>query len=338
MIKASLISIAAYAPKSILTNYDLEKMVETSDEWIVKRTGIKQRHIAQKDESTSDLGYEAAKVAIKRANLSPSQIDAIICATISPDYLCMPSTATQIARKLGLLNITAFDISAACTGFVYALEMAKALVESGIKKNVLIIGAEKLSAITNWRDRTTCVLFGDGAGAAVISQSKDENFIIDTHTASDGSKGDLLITPGCGSINPASKEMLENELQFIHMKGNEVFKVAVQTLTNDVLNILEKNQIQASNIDLFAPHQANLRIIKAVQQRLELSDDKCVVTVDRYGNTSSASIPMALNFAYENSKLKKGDLILLDAFGGGFTWGSALLKFGGKIFNVRKSF
>lgn len=334
MIKASLISIAAYAPKHILTNYDLEKMVETSDEWIVKRTGIKERHIAQKDESTSDLGYEAAKIAIKRANLNPCEIDAIICATISPDYLCMPSTATQIAHKLGLLNITAFDISAACTGFVYALEIAKAFVESGIKKNVLIVGAEKLSAITNWEDRTTCVLFGDGAGAAVVSKSKDENFIIDTHTASDGGKGDLLITPGCGSINPASKDVLENELQFMHMKGNEVFKIAVQTLTNDVLNILEKNQISESQIDLFAPHQANLRIIKAVQQRLNLSDDKCVITVDRYGNTSSASIPMALNFAYENAKLKKGDLVLLDAFGGGFTWGSALFKFGGENFNV----
>lgn len=329
MKKASLVSIGAYVPDKILTNHDLENMVETTDEWITKRTGIKQRHIAQIDESTSDLGFKAASIAIKRANLTPDEIDAVICATISPDYLCMPSTACKIAEKLGLFNITAFDISAACTGFVYALEIARALVESGIKKNVLIIGAEKLSAITNWEDRTTCVLFGDGAGAAVISL-RSENHIIDTHTASDGNKGDLLITPGCGSINPASKDVLEKELQFIHMKGNEVFKIAIQTLANDVINILEKNQISSDKVDLFVPHQANLRIIKAVQQRLELDDEKCIVTVDRFGNTSSASIPMALNFAYENNKLKNGDLVLLDAFGGGFTWGSALLKFGGE--------
>ena len=329
-IKASMISIGAYAPKRVLTNFDLEKMVETSDEWITKRTGINTRHIASADESTSDLGYEAAKLAIKRANLEPSDIDCIICATISPDYLCMPSTACAIADKLGVCDITSFDISAACTGFIYALEIAKAFVESGLKKNVLIIGAEKLSSIVNWEDRTTCVLFGDGAGAAVISASKDENYIVDTHTASDGSKGDLLITPGCGSKNPATKEMLEKELQFIHMKGNEVFKIAVQTLSKDVIDILEKNSLTGKDVDLFIPHQANLRIIKAVQQRIELDDEQCVLTVDKFGNTSSASIPMAMNEAYEDGRLKNGSMILLDAFGGGFTWGSALVKFGGK--------
>ncbi|NLY03582.1 MAG: ketoacyl-ACP synthase III [Campylobacter sp.] len=329
MKKASLISIGAYAPDKILTNHDLANMVETSDEWITKRTGIKTRHIAADSESTSDLGVKAAHLAIKRANLEISQIDAVICATISPDYLCMPSTACQIANKLGLYNVTAFDISAACTGFIYALEIAKSFVESGLKHNVLIVGSEKLSAITNWQDRTTCVLFGDGAGAGVVSL-REENFIIDTHTSSDGSKGDLLMTPGCGSVNPASKEILEKELQFMQMKGNEVFKVAVQTLTNDVVQILETNKISSKDIDLFIPHQANLRIVKAVQQRLELDDSQCVLTVDKFGNTSSASIPMAMNVAYEDGRLKEGSLILLDAFGGGFTWGSALLKFGGK--------
>ena len=329
MKKASMISIAAYAPEHILTNHDLEKMVETSDDWITKRTGIKTRHIA-KDEVTSDLGYKAAKLAIKRANLTIDDIDCIICATISPDYLCMPSTACRIADILGIEDVMAFDISAACSGFIYLIEIAKSMVESGLKKNVLIIGAEKLSSIVNWNDRTTCVLFGDGAGAAVISESKDENYIIDTHTSSDGSKGDLLITPGCGSKNPTSKFVLENNLQFIHMKGNEVFKTAINTLTNDVLKILEKNKISSEKINLFVPHQANLRIINAVKDRLNLSDNQCVVTVDKFGNTSSASIPMALNYAYENNNLKNGDLLLLDAFGGGFTWGSALIKFGGK--------
>lgn len=317
MPKASLISIAAYAPPKILTNFDLEKMVETNDEWIVKRTGISQRRIAQ-DEDTSELGTKAAKIALERANLTAKDIDAIICATISPDHFCMPSTACKIAKNLGINAITAFDISAACTGFIYLLELAKSLIESGSKKNVLIIGAEKLSKIVDWTDRTTCILFGDGAGAAVVSAS-EENEIIDVHTAADGNYANLLITPG-------------GEEKFIKMSGNEVFKVAVQTLTKDVVDILEKNQISSDIIDLFIPHQANLRIIEAVKQRLNFTNEQCVVTVGKYGNTSSASIPMAMNDAYEAGRLKKGDLILLDAFGGGFTWGSALLKFGGESY------
>ena len=315
MPKASLISIAAYAPPKILTNFDLEKMVETNDEWIVKRTGISQRHIAQ-DEDTSELGTKAAKIALERANLTAKNIDAIICATISPDHFCMPSTACKIAKNLGINAITAFDISAACTGFIYLLELAKSLIESGSKKNVLIIGAEKLSKIVDWTDRTTCILFGDGAGAAVVSAS-EENEIIDVHTAADGNYANLLITPG-------------GEEKFIKMSGNEVFKIAVQTLTKDVVDILEKNQISSDKIDLFIPHQANLRIIEAVKQRLNFTNEQCVVTVGKYGNTSSASIPMAMNDAYKAGRLKKGDLLLLDAFGGGFTWGSALLKFGGE--------
>lgn len=318
MPKASLISIAAYAPPKILTNFDLEKMVETNDEWIVKRTGISQRRIAQ-GEDTSDLGTKAAQIALERANLTTKDIDAVICATISPDHFCMPSTACKIAKNLGINAITAFDISAACTGFIYLLELAKSLIESGSKKNVLIIGAEKLSKIVDWTDRTTCILFGDGAGAAVVSAS-EENEIIDVHTAADGNYANLLITPG-------------EEEKFIKMSGNEVFKIAVQTLTKDVVDILEKNQISSDKIDLFIPHQANLRIIEAVKQRLNFTNEQCVVTVGKYGNTSSASIPMAMNDAYEAGRLKKGDLLLLDAFGGGFTWGSALLKFGGETAN-----
>ena len=317
MPKASLVSIAAYAPAKILTNLDLEKMVETSDEWITKRTGIKQRRIAQ-DEDTSDLGTKAAKLAIERTNLRAKDIDAVICATISPDHFCMPSTACKIAKNLGINSVMAFDISAACTGFIYLLELAKSLIESGSKKNVLIIGAEKLSKIVDWTDRTTCILFGDGAGAAVVS-ADSKNEIVDVHTAADGNYAELLITPG-------------GEEKFIKMSGNEVFKVAVQTLTKDVVEILERNKIPSDKIDLFIPHQANLRIIEAVKQRLNFSDEQCVVTVGKYGNTSSASIPMAMNDAYEAGRLKNGDLILLDAFGGGFTWGSALLKFGGESY------
>lgn len=327
MKKASLISIGAYAPEFVLTNFDLEKMVDTSDEWIVKRTGIKQRRIA-KDEITSDLGYKAALKALQRAEIEISSIDAVICATITPDHFCMPSTACKIANKLGLVDIMAFDISAACTGFIYLIELAKSMIESGAKKNILVIGAEKLSSIVDWNDRSTCVLFGDGAGAAVIS-ARDDNEIIDVHTSSDGSRADLLITPGFGTACPASQESLDLGQNFIKMSGNEVFKIAVNTLTKDVVDILAKNQIPSSEVDLFVPHQANLRIIEAVKQRLNFDDSKCVITVDKFGNTSSASIPMAMNDAYENGRLKKGNLILLDAFGGGFTWGSALLKFGG---------
>ncbi|EAH5177981.1 ketoacyl-ACP synthase III [Campylobacter lari] len=320
--KASLKSIASYVPTKTLSNFDLERMVQTSNEWILRRTGIEQRHIANDDENTSDLGTKAAIKAIQRANLSPQDIDAIIVATLSPDYFTMPSTACKIAHNLGLKNITAFDISAACSGFIYLLELAKSMVESGAKKNVLIIGAEKISSIMDYTDRSICVLFGDGAGAGVVSL--DDNFpIIDTHTASDGEFGDLLMT------ERAQKSSICSPLS-MQMKGNEVFKIAVNTLSNDVIDILAKNDIKSEEIDLFIPHQANLRIIKAVQEKLNFKDEQCVVTVQKYGNTSAASIPMAMNDAYEQGRLKQGSLVLLDAFGGGFTWGSALLRFGGE--------
>ena len=229
-------------------------------------------------------------------------------------------------------GVTAFDISAACTGFIYLLELANSLIVSGAKKNVLIIGAEKLSSIVDYTDRSTCILFGDGAGAAVIS-SGNENEIIDIHTASDGKQAELLITPGCGSVFPASEETLKNRLNFIHMSGNEVFKIAVQTLSKSVIEILHANKMQSEDIDFFIPHQANIRIIDAVKNRLNFKDEQCVLTVAKYGNTSSASIPMAINDAYEDGRIKNGSVLLLDAFGGGFTWGSAILKFGGKNFS-----
>ena len=324
---AAFRSIGAYAPEKILTNDDLTKMVDTTDEWITKRTGIKERRIAAENETTSDMAVKAAEKAIERSGLKKSDIDMIVVATISPDYFNMPSTATVVAHKMGLDQVPAFDISAACTGFIYVLSVAKAFIESGMKKNVLIVGAEKMSAITDYTDRGTCILFGDGAGAAVISatENKDEA-IVDIHTAADGSLGDFLMTPDGGTGNPHKNE-LKAEASFIQMKGNETFKIAVRTLTNDVVDILKTNNITPDDVTHFVPHQANYRIIKAVGDALKFRDEQVVLTVAKYGNTSGASIPMAINDVYEQGKLKAGDLMLLDAFGGGLTWGSALVPF-----------
>jgi len=318
---ASFRSIGAYIPSEIRGNDWFISRMDTTDEWITKRTGISQRRIASSDENTSDLGVEASKLAIQRSDIEVEDIDLIVCATISPDYYCMPSTACLIAEKLGIKDVMSLDISAACTGFVYALSVAKAFIESGMKKNVLIIGAEKLSNIVDYTDRTTCMLFGDGAGAAIISatDNKDEA-ILDINCSADGSQKDLLLTPGIQS----------GEATFMQMKGNETFKIAVRTLTKDVEKILERNNKTQDDVDLFIPHQANYRIIKAVGDALKFDDDKKVLTVHKYGNTSSASIPMAINDCYESGRLKKGHNMLLDAFGGGLTWGSALVKFCGK--------
>ncbi len=325
---AAFRSIGAYVPQRILTNADLSDMVDTTDEWITKRTGIKERRIAASDETTSDMGVNACEQAIARSGIAKDDIDMIICATISPDYFCMPSTATVIATKLGLSTITAFDISAACTGFVYILSIAKAFIESGMKKNVLIVGAEKLSAITNYSDRGTCILFGDGAGAALISATTHKkDAIIDVHTGSDGTYADLLMTPNGGSGSAHDELNREAAGCYMKMKGNETFKVAVRTLTSDVVSILQENHIDAAAIRHFIPHQANYRIIKAVGDALKMRDEQVVLTVAKYGNTSGASIPMAMNDLYESGQLKAGELMLLDAFGGGLTWGSALLPF-----------
>ncbi len=328
MAYAALRSIGAYAPQKILTNDDLSHMVDTTDEWITKRTGIKERHIAAENETTSDMGVQAAKLAIERSGVNASEIDMVVCATISPDYFCMPSTATIISTKLGLGNVTAFDISAACTGFVYIISIAKAFIESGMKKNVLIIGAEKLSSITDYTDRGTCILFGDGAGAAVISATDNkEEAIIDVNTGADGTYADLLMTPNGGTGSPHDSLDQEAGACFMQMKGNETFKVAVRTLTKDVVEILQENKIESSAVKHFIPHQANYRIIKAVGDALKMTKEQVVVTVAKYGNTSGASIPMAINDIYEAGNLKKGELMLLDAFGGGLTWGSALVPF-----------
>ena len=318
---AKIKSIGAYVPEKILTNKDLEKIVDTDDEWITKRTGIKTRHIAE-NEVTSDLAYKAALDALKNADMNPQDIDMIILATISPDYFIMPSTACVVANKLGVI-CPAVDIAAACTGFIYALAQAKAFIESGMYKNILIIGAETISKIVDWKDRTTCVLFGDGAGAAIISATENKNeAIIDIDINADGKYQDYLITPGRGV-----KYGCESEKIWLEMKGNETFKVAVKTLSQSVRDILKRNNLTSDDIDWFVPHQANYRIIDAVARAIDMPKEKSVLTVHKYGNTSSASIPMAINEMVKEGKIKKGDLMLLDAFGGGFTWGSALVPF-----------
>jgi len=324
-------SIGGYAPSKVLSNEDLEKMVDTSDEWILKRTGISERRIAAKDEVTSDMATISARIAIKRAGLKESDIDLVVCATVTPDYFNMPSTACVVSNKLGIKNVQAFDISAACSGFVYALSVAKAFIESGMKKHVLIVGAEKFSSIVDYTDRTTCILFGDGAGAAVISATtKKSEAMIDVHASADGSYADFLVTPAPGTIHPVSQQVIEQGLNFVQMRGNETFKLAVKTLTKDVKDILAKNNIDSKDIPHFIPHQANYRIIKAVGDALKMTKEQVVLTVGKYGNTSAASIPMAINDIYESGRLKKGELMLLDTFGGGLTWASALLPFVGE--------
>ncbi|GAA8433143.1 ketoacyl-ACP synthase III [Helicobacter pylori] len=326
---ASLKSIAMHVPSERVKNAEFQQFLDTSDEWIEKRTGIKERRFANDEEKSSDLGVIAAKQAIERAHLTPKDIDLVVVATLSPDFLAMPSTACVLSTKLGIENKPAFDISAACTGFIYLLSVAKAYVESGMYENVLIVGAEKTSSVLDFKDRGTCILFGDGAGACVIGRTKRlKESILDVQISANGNFSNYLYTPR--TLKPTPFNSKEETLEpFLCMKGNEVFKLAVKTLLKDVETILEKNALKPEDVRLFIPHQANFRIIQAVREHLDFKDEQVVLTVHKYGNTSAASIPMAMCEAYEEGRLKKGDLMLLDAFGGGLTWGSALVYFGG---------
>ncbi len=326
---ASLKSIAMHVPSERVKNAEFQQFLDTSDEWIEKRTGIKERRFANDEEKSSDLGVIAANQAIERARLTPKDIDLVVVATLSPDFLAMPSTACVLSAKLGIENKPAFDISAACTGFIYLLSVAKAYVESGMYENVLIVGAEKTSSVLDFKDRGTCILFGDGAGACVIGRTKRlKESILDVQISANGNFSNYLYTPR--TLKPTPFNSKEEALEpFLHMKGNEVFKLAVKTLLKDVETILEKNALKPEDVRLFIPHQANFRIIQAVREHLDFKDEQVVLTVHKYGNTSAASIPMAMCEAYEEGHLKKGDLMLLNAFGGGLTWGSALVYFGG---------
>lgn len=333
---ASMKSIASYVPKNCVANEDFEKIIDTSDEWITKRTGIKTRYFADNNEASSELGVKAANLAISRAGMNPDDIDLVICATLSPDYLGMPSNACLISSRLGIENKPAFDITAACSGFIYLLSLAKSFIESNTYNNILIVGTEKISSILDFSDRSTCVLFGDGAGAAVISATNNENErIIDVNISANGKYNDFLMTPRClGSNLNFSNEFYVSQIDatqnYIKMRGNETFKIAVKTLANDVKEILIRNNINIDDVTYFIPHQANLRIINAVGDIIGIDASKVVVTVNKYGNTSAASIPMAIYDICKEGRLKKGDLLLLDAFGGGLTWGSSLLYFNGE--------
>jgi len=324
-LRSRIISTGSYLPERVLTNADLEKTVDTSDEWITERTGIKERRIAHENQAASDLAYEASKVALERATLEANDIDLIIAATVTGD-MPFPSTACILQDKLSAKKAAAFDINAACSGFLYGLYIADGFIRSGIHKRILVVGAEVLSKITDWNDRTTCVLFGDGAGAVIVEPTKENRGIISVSINSDGSMWELLHLPGGGSKFPASKDSVDGRLHYIKMKGNETFKFAVRTLEDLVVKILKENKLEPSQLSLLIPHQANLRIIQATADRLGIPMDKVLVNLDRYGNTSAASIPIALDEALSNGRIKDGDYILLEAFGGGVTWASALIK------------
>ena len=325
MLKARIISTGSYVPENVITNNDLEQIVETSDEWITERTGIKERRIVNGAQATSDLACEAAHKALKRAGLKPDDIDLIIVATISGDMV-FPSTACFLQQKLGAKKAAAFDLNAACSGFLYGLHLANSLIKSGAHKRILLVGAEVLSKFTDWGDRTTCVLFGDGAGAVLLEGTKEKQGVYSTHIYSDGSLSDLICLPGGGSKNPCSKETILKRLHFMKMKGNETFKVAVRTLEELASKTLEANDLDPSKLSLLIPHQANLRIIQATAKRLGLTSEKVFINIEKYGNTSAASIPIALDEAVRSGRCRKGEYTLLEAFGGGLTWASSLIR------------
>ncbi len=322
MIYARITGTGSYLPETVVTNKDLERTVDTTDQWIRERTGIEQRHVALKDQTTVDLAEVASRRAIEAAGLSPEEIDLIVFATSTPDKI-FPSSACILQARLGIHGCPAFDIQAVCSGFVYALATADKFVKTGTSKKVLVVGAEVFSRIVNWKDRGTCVLFGDGAGAVVLEAS-EETGILSTHLHADGQYEELLHVP-CG-ISDNFDRVMAGEA-FIEMKGNEVFKVAVNTLGQIVDETLSANQMQKSDIDWLVPHQANLRIISATAKKLSMPMDQVVVTVNKHGNTSAASIPLALDVAVRDGRIKRNEVILLEAFGGGFTWGAALVRF-----------
>lgn len=325
MLYSRIVGTGSYLPERVVTNGDLEQMLDTSDEWIVTRTGIRQRHIAGDNEYTSDLATKAARKALDMAGLEGSDIDLILVATVTGDF-SWPATACLVQSQLGADNAFAFDLSAACSGFVYGLDVADSYIRSGKAKRVLLIGAEIFSRIVDWQDRSTCILFGDGAGAVVLEGQEGEGGILSTHLHTDGSQWGLLYQLGFGSRNPACEEDGKKKLPYIQMQGNEVFKVAVRALSDAAEEALSANNISADQLSYFVPHQANRRILEATAKRLGVPMEKLVMNVDRVGNTSGASIPLALDELNRQGKLKEGDLLLLDAFGGGFAWGSALLR------------
>lgn len=324
-LRAKITGTGSYVPEKVLTNQDIEKIVDTTDEWIFERTGIRERRIADKGTYTSDLAVEASRKALKAARVKPKEVDLIVVATVTGD-MPLPSTACFVQSKLNAKNAAAFDINAACSGFTFGLSVANAYICSGMARKVLLIGSEILSMITDWEDRATCVLLGDGAGAVVVEPSGDDSGIWSVDIFTDGTISDLLNVPGGGSVHPASEETVNNRMHYLKMKGNETFKIAVRTLEQVVVDTLKKNKLKSSDISLLVPHQANKRIIEATAKRLNMSMDRVIVNLNKYGNTSAASIPIALDEAVRQGRIRNGDFVMLESFGGGLTWASSLIK------------
>lgn len=320
-----IIGTGSYVPDNILTNKELESIVDTSDEWITSRTGIKERRILDKDKATSYMSQKAAQKAIEASGLNNEDIDMIIVTTVTPD-MAFPSTACIVQGKLGIENVAAFDLEAACTGFIYGLATGYSFVKSGLYENILIISADNLSKIIDWEDRDTCVLFGDGAGAVVLSKVEPERGILSIDIGADGKGGELLSQPAGGSLRPASSDTVKNKLHYIKMEGNSVFKFAVKTMVESSKKVMTKVGIDVNNIDHLIPHQANMRIIDSASKRLKIDSDKVCLNLEKYGNMSSASIPVALDEAVRSGKIQDDDNVLLVGFGGGLTWGATLMK------------
>lgn len=321
----SILSVGSYVPKRILSNSELELMVNTTNEWIISRTGIHERRIAAGGESTSDMAARAAQVALDRAGLTAEQIDLIIVATVTPDHL-FPSTACLVQERIGAKRAAAFDIEAACSGFIYAMEIGQQFIQSRTYETVLVIGAEKLSSIVDWQDRNTCVLFGDGAGAAILQSRSDSHGLLTAYMGADGSKGHVLRVPAGGSRTPASEASVRNRQHFIQMDGKETFRNAVQAMHSAALEVLGRCELDISRIACVIPHQANRRIIDAVGERLGVNSEQLFVNLDRFGNTSAASVAIALDQAVTQGRIKRGDLVLLVVFGAGFTWAAAIIE------------
>jgi 3-oxoacyl-[acyl-carrier-protein] synthase-3 len=324
LVPVGILGTGKYVPERVLTNEDLEKMVDTNDEWIVTRTGMKERRIASEDQASSDLAFHAAEIALRNAGIGADELGLIIVATVTPD-MSFPSTACVLQGRLGAKNAAAFDLSAACSGFIYALANASNFIAMGTYKYALVVGAECLSKITDYTDRNTCILFGDGAGAVVLGAVAEGKGFRSFELGADGTGGDLLKVSGGGSRNPSSPESLENKSHYIYMAGAEVFKFAVRIMGNAAEEALRKAGLTKQDIDLLVPHQANIRIIQSSLNRLDLSEDKCMINLHKYGNVSAASIPIALAEAVEEDRIKPGDCIVLVGFGGGLTWGAAVL-------------
>jgi 3-oxoacyl-[acyl-carrier-protein] synthase-3 len=321
----AIVGIGSYLPERILTNAELEKMVDTTNEWIVSRSGIRERRIAREDQATSDLAAEAAKRALDKANIKPEDVDLIIVATLSPD-MPFPNTACFVQKLIGAKNATCIGLEAACAGFLFAVDAASQYLLTGRFKTALVIGAEKLSTVTDWQDRTTCVLFGDGAGAVVLQARDSGEGILSTVTGSDGTLNALLNIPGGGSRNPASVQTIEKRMHFMKMEGKEVFKHAVRAMGEAARKALEKAGLTIADVACVVPHQANMRIVEAIRDRLGVGPEKFFINLDKYGNMSAASIPVALDEAIQEGRVKKGDNIVLVAFGGGFTWGAMVVR------------